>query len=152
MCAAVSGCFDHQEAHSFGKLWISTCAEVGSTYTHSGGTTDAVTWRVLILYVCRKCSGILAAHLILIVQVLKVPEGRMMLLSLSAIAIAEGIQTGYHGVKEACADNVGALQQGSLSEGGKLMGMSLRQLYAALSIVIMLMLYINGQRAALQHA
>ena len=102
------------------------------------------------------CKPILAYLLLIyklsMMQVLKVPEGRMMLLSLSAIAIAEGIQTGYHGVKEACADNVGALQQVSLSEGGKLMGMSLRQLYAALSIVIMLMLYINGQRAALQHA
>ena len=86
------------------------------------------------------------------VQVLRIPEGRMMLLSLSAIAIAEGIQTGYHGVKEACSDNIDALQQVSLSEGGKIMGMSMRQLYAALSIVIMLMLYINGQRASLHHA
>ena len=85
-------------------------------------------------------------------QVLRIPEGRMMLLSLSAIAIAEGIQTGYHGVKEACSDNIDALQQVSLSEGGKIMGMSMRQLYAALSIVIMLMLYINGQRASLHHA
>ena len=76
----------------------------------------------------------------------------MMLLSLSAIAIAEGIQTSYLGVKEACSENIGALQQVSLSEGGKFMGMSMRQLYAALSIVIMLMLYINGQRASLHHA
>ena len=83
---------------------------------------------------------------------LRIPEGRMMLLSLSAIAIAEGIQTGYHGVKEVCSDNIDALQQVSLSEGGKIMGMSMRQLYAALSIVIMLMLYINGQRASLHHA
>lgn len=75
-----------------------------------------------------------------------------MLLSLSAIAVAEGIQTGYHGVKEACLDDMGALQQVPLSEGGKFMGMSLRQLYAALSIVIMLMLYMNGQRASLHHA
>jgi len=86
------------------------------------------------------------------VQVLRIPEGRMMLLSLSAIGIAEGIQTGYHGVKEACSDNIDPLHQVSLSEGGKIMGMSLRQLYAALSIVIMLMLYINGQRASLHHA
>ncbi|DBA79056.1 hypothetical protein WJX77_006265 [Trebouxia sp. C0004] len=86
------------------------------------------------------------------IKVLRIPEGRMMLLSLSAIAIAEGIQTGYHGVKEACSDNIDALQQVSLSEGGKIMGMSMRQLYAALSIVIMLMLYINGQRASLHHA
>ncbi|KAL3137942.1 hypothetical protein ABBQ38_005189 [Trebouxia sp. C0009 RCD-2024] len=86
------------------------------------------------------------------VKVLKIPEGRMMLLSLSAIAVAEGIQTGYHGMKEACSDNIGALQQMSLSEGGKFMGTSLRQLYAALSIVVMLMLYINGQRASLHHA
>lgn len=76
----------------------------------------------------------------------------MMLLSLSAIAVAEGIQTGYHGVKEACLDDMGALQQVPLSEGGKFMGMSLRQLYAALSIVIMLMLYVNGRRASLHHA
>lgn len=86
------------------------------------------------------------------IKVLQIPEGRMMLLSLSAIAIAEGIQTSYLGVKEACSDNIGALQQVSLSEGGKFMGMSMRQLYAALSIVIMLMLYINGQRASLHHA
>ena len=85
-------------------------------------------------------------------QVLKIPEGRMMLLSLSAIAVAEGIQTGYAGVKEVCSENAGALQQVSLSEGGKFMGMSMRQLYAALSIVVMLMLYINGQRASLHHA
>ena len=75
----------------------------------------------------------------------------MMLLSLSAIAVAEGIQTGYHSVKEACLDDMGALRQVPLSEGGKFMGMSLRHLYAALSIVIMLMLYINGQRASLHH-
>ena len=76
----------------------------------------------------------------------------MMLLSLSAIAIAESIQTGYHGVKEACSENIGALQQVPLDEGGKVMGMSLRQLYAALSIVVMLILYINGQREMRWHA
>lgn len=103
------------------------------------------------VYVCLLPSS-RSPHAACYMQVLKVPEGRMMLLSLSAIAIAEGIQTGYHGVKEACSDNLGALQQVSLSEGGKLMGMSMRQLYAALSIVIMLMLYINGQWASLHHA
>lgn len=81
-------------------------------------------------------------------QVMKVPEGRMMLLSLSAIAVAEGIQTGYHGVKHICTDSAG--QQISWTDGGRVMGLSLRQLYAGLSVLIMLMLYINGQRAMLQ--
>lgn len=79
---------------------------------------------------------------------MRVPEGRMMLLSLSAIAVAEGIQTGYHGVKQMCTDSTG--QDVALIDGGKVMGLSLRQLYAGLSVVVMLMLYVNGQRATLQ--
>ena len=72
----------------------------------------------------------------------------MMLLSLTAIAVAEGIQTGYHGVKQMCTDSAG--HSVALIDGGKVMGLSLRQLYAGLSVVVMLMLYVNGQRAALQ--
>ena len=83
-------------------------------------------------------------------QVIRIPEGRMMLLSLSAIAVAEGIQTGYHGVKQMCADGLTAGKDVSLIDGGKVAGLSLMQLYAGLSVVVMLMLYVNGQRASMQ--
>lgn len=74
----------------------------------------------------------------------------MMLLSLSAIAVAEGIQTGYHGVKQMCTDGLSSGEDVALIDGGKAMGLSLRQLYAALSLIVMLMLYVNSRKATMQ--